>query len=58
MVHTRFIADEPTAIHEYERMKPALTEIMGQIPAVDDPEAEQKADAASEAMARFVAQFQ
>ena len=57
MVHTRFIADEPTAIHEYERMKPALTEIMNQIPGVEDPEAEQKADTASEAIARFVEQF-
>jgi len=57
MVHTRFIADEPTAIHEYEQMKPALTDILKQIPGLDDTETEQKADVASESIAAFVEQF-
>lgn len=57
MVHTRFIADEPLAIHEYERMKPALAEILSQIPGPDDLEAEQKADVVSESIAVFVEQF-
>ncbi len=54
LVHTRFIADEPTAISEYEKMQPSLARIVDMIGAdgtPDDP------DALDGAVAQFTEQY-
>lgn len=56
-VHTRFFADEPTAIHAYEEMQPPLADIVAMLPDVDDPNSEDRADAASGAIEAFVERF-
>src|SRR5688500_1636657 len=43
--HMRFIADEPTAIHEYEQMQPALEHILSLVPSEDDADYEARYDA-------------
>lgn len=55
--HTRFIADEPSAMHAFDLMKPALAEIVSLTPTEDDPEADQKADAVTNAVAIFIERF-
>lgn len=50
MVHTRFFADEPTALAQYEAMKPVLAEIAGLVVSESSAEA---ADAVDAFMADF-----
>lgn len=57
-MHTRYIADEPTAIHEYEQMQPALAKILALVPDEDAPDYAEKYDAVTEALEQFAAQFQ
>lgn len=40
LLHTRFFADEPTAAHEYDRMKAALEGVIALIPTADAPDAD------------------
>jgi hypothetical protein len=55
--HTRFIADEPTAMYEYEQMQPALEAILALMPAEDDADYGAKYDAAMAAMEAFVERY-
>ena len=50
LVQTRFFADEPTAVQQYEAMKPALADIAGLVVAERSAEAADFAD-------RFLEQF-
>lgn len=50
MVHTRFFADEPTALAQYEAMKPALADIAGKV--VSEHSAE-----AADAIEAFIDEF-
>lgn len=56
-VHTRFIADEPSAMHAYDAMRADLDSIIALIPGEDDPDAGAKSDAVNEAVAAFMAKF-
>jgi len=56
-VHTRFIADEPTAQYAVEEMKPALAAILMLVPREDDDAFAEHAETASEAIAAFVERF-
>jgi hypothetical protein len=53
--HTRFLGSEAEA--EFPAMFDGLAAILEMIPRVDDPEADDKMVAVSEAIARFVARF-
>lgn len=55
--HTRFFADEPTALNEFERMKPDIAGIIEQIPSIDDEDADQKAATVADAIAKFVERY-
>jgi hypothetical protein len=55
--HTRFFADEPTALHEFERMKPDLAVILLMIPGLDEPNADVKAGEVADAIAAFVERY-
>jgi hypothetical protein len=57
MMHTRFIADEPTAQHAYDQMQSALNTILALLPREDDPDFIEKYDSASDAMHEFVERF-
>lgn len=50
LVNTRFFADEPTALQQYEAMKPALAEIAGLVVA-------ERSDEAADAVDSFGEQF-
>ncbi|MDX2162157.1 MAG: hypothetical protein SF162_12600 [bacterium] len=54
LMHTRFLADEPTALHEYTRMQPALVQIGTLLNADGIPD---DVDAMDMAVARFSEQF-
>lgn len=53
--HTRFFADEPTAIHEYDQMKGALSAIVALLPG--DDSAELDPDALTEAINDFTTRY-
>ena len=53
-VHTRFFSSEVQSSSEYERMCGALSDILGLIPHVDDPEVDDKMAAVNKAIGRFV----
>jgi hypothetical protein len=59
LVHTRFFADEPTAIQQFERMQTALEGIINLLPdeSTDDAQMAEAADAANDAIAAFVEQY-
>jgi hypothetical protein len=57
MVHTRFFGKESEAQDEYERMRSELTKILGLIPLVSDPEADQKRDVVIESISQFTERF-
>jgi hypothetical protein len=56
--HIRFIADEPTAQHAFDEMRPALSEILSLVPLEDDPHYGEKYDAVNDAFAAFADRFQ
>lgn len=55
--HTRYIADEPTAMHQYEQMQPALEAILALLPREDDPDYAEKYNAATDAMDEFTERY-
>ncbi|MFQ3567004.1 MAG: hypothetical protein SNJ59_08380 [Aggregatilineales bacterium] len=55
LVHTRFFADEPTAVDAYEQMKTDLASILALMAAQSDPEG--AADAVSAAIESFVERY-
>lgn len=55
--HTRFFADEPSALYAYDEMKPSLADIVALLPDADDPNVEDRADVVSEAIEAFVERF-
>jgi hypothetical protein len=57
MVHTYFLATEEEATAEYERMKPALADILELIPLTDDPQVDEKVGQVCEAISKFVDRF-
>lgn len=59
LVHTRFIADEPTAVHEYGQMKAALeNEVLSLIPESGSPDDDPpNFDAVSDAFDGFVERY-
>lgn len=59
LVHTRFFADEPTALQEYERMQGALEAILKLLPdeRMSDDESARAADTAADAVTAFVEQY-
>lgn len=54
MVHTRFIADEPTAIHEYELMRASLSAILT---VLENPDVLDDPSAVDAALADFAARY-
>jgi len=58
LVHTRFLADDETAVYAMDSMKAALAAIVDQLPvADDDPQWDDKLAAAEAAIAQFVRDF-
>ena len=58
LVHTRFLADDETAVHALDTMKTALAAIVDQLPKNDDdPQWSEKLAAVEEAAAQFVRDF-
>ena len=56
-VHTRFLADDETAIYALDEMKAALADIVNRIPDEDDADLDAKLDAVNEAAEAFVRRF-
>jgi hypothetical protein len=56
-VHTRFLADDETALYALDDMKAGLAAIVNQIPGEDDPDYDVKQDAIEQAVSNFVRQF-
>jgi hypothetical protein len=59
LVHTRFFADEPTAMQEFERMRGALEAILNLLPleGMTDAQLTEAAEAATEAVSAFMEQY-
>lgn len=57
LAHTRFFADEPTAVHEFARMQGALEALLCLMPDDSDGDIASAADAAEDAAAAFIEQF-
>ncbi len=58
LVHTRFLADEETALHALDTMKTALAAIVDLAPVIDDdPQWSEKVAAVEAAAAQFVRDF-
>lgn len=51
--HTRFIADEPTAIHEYEKMRAEVAQLADLMPGDDEADDADTLDAAQLAFDAF-----
>ena len=56
-VHTRFLADDETALYAMDEMKTALADIVNHIPDEDDANLDEKLDAVNEAAEAFVRRF-
>jgi hypothetical protein len=57
MAHTAFFASEHAAQKTFERIKIEIENILSLIPTVNDPEADAKSDAVSNAIVALVSKF-
>ncbi|MGD0641342.1 MAG: hypothetical protein ABSC22_11400 [Roseiarcus sp.] len=57
MLHTRFLSHEAAAQRAFDEMRAALGRIVDAIPLVDDPEGDEKSQAAAAAMGAFAERY-
>lgn len=56
-VHTRFLADDETALHALDEMKNALAGIVALVPGEDDPDYDTRQEAVTQAADDFMRRF-